>query len=172
MKPTYVILLLTGLFLTSLNESFAGIKWADIGVNGLTCSLCSRSVEMSLRRLDFVDSVGMSLETTEGRVYFKSNLPINLDQVAKAVVRAGFSVRFLKVEFTFDDIAVNHDGSFVYQGQTFEWLDFKNKPDKKPVALKLVDENFLPKKESNQWKKKFATTASGSQKVLHVSQEG
>jgi copper chaperone CopZ len=95
------------------SESFAGLKWVDVGVDGLTCSMCTRSVEMSLRRLDFVDSVVMSLENTEGRIFFQENMPVNLNEVARAVVNAGFSVRFVKLEMAFDDIELNSDGSFV-----------------------------------------------------------
>jgi copper chaperone CopZ len=169
-----VHLLVLVLSLGATMQSFAGIQWVDIGVNGLTCSMCSRSVEMSLRRLDFVDSVSMSLEKTEGRIFLHNNTPVNLQQIAKAVVNAGFSVRFLRVEFSFNDVAVNQDGSFSYRGQDYEWIDFNGGITKARASLKLVDENFLPKKESLQWKKKVtALTKSGNQKnVLHVVQEG
>jgi hypothetical protein len=126
---------------------------------------------MSLRRLDFVDSVAMSLETTEGRVYFKPNALIDLNQLAKAIVNAGFSVRFLRLEMSFDDIALNKDGSFVFQGQTYQWLDFKDNTTGQ-VALKLVDENFLPKKESAKWKEKIVPSKPGDQRILHVVQLG
>jgi hypothetical protein len=152
-------------------SAFGGIKWADIGVNGLTCSMCSRSVEMSVRRLDFVDRVDMSLETTEGRIYFKPGALIDLNQLARAVVNAGFSVRFVRLEISFDDITLNKDGSFVFQGQPYQWLDFHNPPATQ-AALKLVDENFLPRKERALWKKKIGSSKSGDQRILHVVDPG
>lgn len=164
--------LLTALLLCSLTQSYAGLKWADVGVNGLTCSMCSRSVEMSIRRLWFVDSVAMSLETTEARIFFKSNEPVDLRQLAKAVVNAGFSVRFIKLQLDFSDIPVSADGSFVFQGQRFEWLDFAAKLNT-PVALQLVDEYFLPKKQSAEWRKKLTSReVTASRNVLHVVQHG
>jgi len=166
------LLILTLLALCSLQNLMAGISWVDIGVNGLTCSMCTRSVEMSIRRLDFVDTVVMSLEKAEGRIYFESNLPVNFEQIAKAVVNAGFSVRFIKVQFNFNDIEIGPDGLFSYQGQLFKWIDFKIKPDETQVALKLIDEGFLPKKESTQFKKKInSSKAPATQKILHVIQE-
>jgi cation transport ATPase len=168
MRLNSAILLLV-LFLSSSSRSLAEIKWVEIGVNGLTCSLCSRSVEMSLRRLDFVDNVSMSLEKTEGRIYLKPNLPVNLKQIATAVSNAGFSVRFLRIQFDMNDIDVNNNGAFTYLGQTYQWLDFKGKLANTLVALKVVDEHFLPKKESAEWKKKMVNS---DQKVLHVVQEG
>lgn len=156
-------------FLACSAQLFAGLKWVDVGVNGLTCSMCTRSVEMSLKRLDFVKNVEMNLETTEGRIFFKEGTPIDLNALAKAVIDAGFSVRFLKLQLSFDDIPLKDDGSFVFQGQSYQWLDFQNKVNG-PVALKLVDENFLPKKERVELKKKFVALKGGDQKILHVVQ--
>lgn len=167
------LLIFALLTLCSSQNLLAGISWVDIGVNGLTCSMCTRSVEMSIRRLDFVDTVVMSLEKAEGRIYFESNLPVNFDQLAKAIVNAGFSVRFIKVQFNFDDIQIGTDGSFSYQGQVFKWIDFKTKPEKATVVLKLIDEGFLPKKESIRFKKKVSSSkAPATEKILHVIQEG
>jgi copper chaperone CopZ len=171
-KRSRFFVVVVGILFALITQSFAGIKWVDIGVDGLTCSMCSRSVEMSIRRLDFVEKVEMSLETTEGRIYFKNDTPINLAELAKAVVNAGFSVRFVKLEWDFSDIPIAADGSFVFQGQTYRWLDYSsNTPGQ--VALKLVDDNFLPKKESNEWKKKLSQEGiPQKEKVLHVIQHG
>jgi len=153
-------------------QASAGLQWIDIGINGLTCSLCSRSVEMSIRKLDFVDSVSMSLESTEGRVFFRKDTPVNFNQLVKAVVNAGFSIRSFKLQLDFTDIHVRKDGHFTFQGQLYEWLDYADNA-KKQVGLKLVDENFLPKKESAAWKKKLTPKASNENvKVLHVVQHG
>lgn len=169
MNPRHVVLSI--LLTAAATSSWAGIKWADIGVNGLTCSICSRSVEMSVRRLDFVDNVVMSLETTEARIYFKPGALIDLNQLSRAVVNAGFSVRFVRLEIAFDDIALNKDGSFVFQGQAYQWLDFKDSAEGQ-VALELVDESFLPRKESAKWRKKIGPTKSRDQQILHVVQPG
>lgn len=167
------LLILTLSALCSSQKLMAGISWVDIGVNGLTCSMCTRSVEMSIRRLDFVDTVVMSLEAAEGRIYFDSKVPVNFEQIAKAVVNAGFSVRFIKIQFNFNDIEIGTDGLFSYQGQLFKWIDFKGKPDKAQVALKLVDEGFLPENESIRFKKKVnSSKPPATENILHVVQEG
>ena len=93
----FQVVLTTVLLLICSKESKAGIQWVEVGVNGLTCSMCTRSVEMSIRKLEFVDSVVMDLETTEGRIFLRPNVPFNLGQIAKAIVKAGFSVQFVKI---------------------------------------------------------------------------
>lgn len=50
-------------------------------------------------------------------------------------------------------------------------VDFRSNV-KGSVALKLVEENFLPKKESAEWKKKFVASKPGDQRILHVVQQG
>ena len=146
----------------------AGIKWVEIGVNGLTCSMCSRSVEMSLLKLDFVEDVEMKLETAEGKISINTNSPVNLNAIAKAIVNAGFSVRFVKLQMSFEDIALQKDGTFVFQGQIFEWIDYTEQT-RESVSLQLLEENFLPKKESAAWKKRFVNSKSG-EKIFHVVQ--
>jgi hypothetical protein len=154
----------------SANTVSAGIRWVDVGVNGLTCSMCTRSVEMSLSRLDFVDSIAMSLETTEGRIYFRENMPVDFSSIAKAVVNAGFSVRFVRVTFDFRDISINPDGTFHFQDQKFDWLDFKNNPGN-PVSRRIVNEHFLPKKDANKWKDKIRRSEPANGNTLHVIEE-
>ena len=166
------VLIFSFLFSATENAT-AGIKWIDVGVNGLTCSMCSRSVEMSIKRLDFVDSVVMSLEKTEGRVYLKENAIVNLKEIARAIVNAGFSVRFLRLEFNFNDVSLSNNGVFTFQGQTYQWLDFNDQLKNNNAILKLVDDDFLPKKESNQWKKKFGSSyGPGNEKIFHLIHEG
>jgi len=149
--------------------SFAGLKWIDVGINGLTCSLCARSVDRSISRLEFVDSVTMSLENTEGRIYVKGVELIDMRRIAKAITDAGFSVRFVRLQFDFRDVPVDKDGLFNFKGQRYQWLRFKNTPSLKDVALTLIDEGFLPKKESNQWKKKLGI--SPDQNILYLIHE-
>jgi hypothetical protein len=96
----------------------------------------------------------------------KQGTPIDLKKIATAVTDAGFSVRFVRVAFAFDDIIVATDGSFTYQGQGYAWLDFKS-PAKNNATLQLVDEGFLPRKESSQWKKKLPKASDGK-KTFHV----
>lgn len=163
-KKTFCVIL----FLSVTAASHAGIKWVEIGVNGLTCSLCTGSVERSVRRLEFVEKVSMSLENTSGRIYFKDDAVIDLKRIAKAVRDSGFSVRFLRVNFDFDEMNVGANGIFTFQGQSYQWMQFKNRTVKGDVVLQLIDEGFLPKKEGTEMRKKLGALAADN-KVYHVA---
>ncbi len=68
------------------------IKSAVVSINGLTCSQCSKSVEMQLKKIAFIESINMDLKTTTASITFKKNNTIDMFKVAKAVENAGFSV--------------------------------------------------------------------------------
>jgi copper chaperone CopZ len=172
MKLRLLNLFLSLALLTLTAHAQGPLKWVDVGVNGLTCSLCSRSVEMSLSRLDFVDHVDMSLEKTEGRVFLKPDWPYNMKEISKAVQTAGFSVRFLRMMINFNEVPVDQKGIFTFQNQRYEWLDFSRELAKGDVAVKLVDEGFIPKKENVNWKKKIAALdGADTGNTFHVTKE-
>lgn len=150
-------------------KSIAGLKWIDVGVNGLTCSLCTRSVDRSISRLEFVDSVTMSLENTEGRIYVKDVGAIDLKRISKAITDSGFSVRFVRLQLDVNDIRIDTGGFFSFKGQRFQWLEFKNSALKSEVTLTVIDDGFLPKREANQWKKKLAIMPD--QNICHLINE-
>ena len=162
------ILIITLFSISAMAQDSWQVK---IGVNGLTCSACSRSVEMGLRRLDFVDSVVMSLETTEGTVITKKGTFTDFGRIAKAVTDAGFSVRFLQASFSFEDATINQDGCFEIGKHSFQWVDYKGGKAGQQ-ALRFVDEPFLPGKEFNQWKKKLkANTCFPGKRIFHLTNE-
>lgn len=98
------------LFVMMASFLHAQILNAKVGVNGLTCSQCSRSVEMQLRKLPFVKDVSMNLEQTEGTLQFKTGTRIDFSKIAKAVNDAGFSVRFLNANIDMDKVALAGNG--------------------------------------------------------------
>jgi copper chaperone CopZ len=113
----FVILLL--LLRTSVVNSFAQIQQATLGINGLTCSQCSRSVEMQLKKLNFVHSIQMDLEGTKANLTFKSHNAVDYKALAYAVVKAGFSVRFLQIQINKQDIHLSDDNCFTIDNNTF-----------------------------------------------------
>src|ERR1700744_3890006 len=92
MLKRFVFILLLAITMMPLH---AQVISARVGVNGLTCSQCSRSVEMQLRKLSFVKNVNMNLKQTEGDLEFKEGAKIDFSKIAEAIKNAGFSVRFL-----------------------------------------------------------------------------
>ncbi|MCW3123675.1 MAG: cation-transporting ATPase [Flavipsychrobacter sp.] len=83
----------------------AQFSTAYVSVNGLTCSQCSRTVELKLRKLDFVADVQMNLQHTEAKIILKKDKKTDIDKIAQAVIDAGFSVGSLRADLDMTDIA-------------------------------------------------------------------
>ena len=151
-------------------KSQAQFETVYIGVNGLTCSQCSRTVEMSIRKLDFVADVQMNLEHTEGKIILKKNKKADIDKIAQAVFNAGFSVRYLQADLMVDNSVTTSGTCFNYKGDQYVFTATPKEPVKGMVKLKFLGKKFMPKNDF----KKVEASISGScgstgGKVYHVA---
>jgi copper chaperone CopZ len=137
----YKEIALIGLFFGLSHFSFGQFKSVTIGVNGLTCSQCSRGVEFALRKLKFVDDVKMNLVKTEGVIYFKPGLKVEIKMLAKAVVDAGFSLRFLKADFDFTTSEVMGN-CFYFENNAYQFIDNTNVPEIKRSELLFFGKEY------------------------------
>jgi copper chaperone CopZ len=165
-KQVLLLLVLAGAVLSAS----AQIQSVSIGVNGLTCSQCSRTVEMSLRKLPFVEDVQMNLEHTVGRIVIKKGSKADMDQVAKAVTNAGFSLRYLQADVAFNSQATVSGTCMSLAGDEYVFSTPPAEPLKGMITLKFLDRNFLPK---NDFKKIQASLnnpcGAATGKVYHIS---
>jgi copper chaperone CopZ len=139
-------------FLLALSSTcaLAQVKSVELGVNGLTCSQCSRSVEMELRKIPFVRDVKMDLQHTNAKVILKQGKTMDLAQFPKAVKDAGFSMRYLK--FAIDLSAVNPGPDcFEWQHSAFYFLSPLKENHEKTRTFQVIGKGFLPKKEWAQY---------------------
>lgn len=149
-KTTSHTLFLIFLLLSSLSCLGQFIS-AEIGINGLTCSVCTRSVEMSVRKLDFIDSVSMDLSNTSGKVFFKEGSKVVIEEIAKAVTDAGFSVRYLYANFNFKDLPPIEAPCWSYRNERYQLVQTESKQLSGNRKLKFIGEKYLSKKESKDW---------------------
>lgn len=151
--------------------SFAQIESATIGVNGLTCSQCSRSVEMALKKLPFVLKVDMNLAQTIGTVYFKKGENVNLDKLAQAPRDAGFSTRFVKLKLNLSELNQG-ENCFVVQGKVFYFLQPLAARHSPTGDFQVIAKGFLPKKELRNYDLKTNGPCTASEKYYLKSVKG
>lgn len=114
------ILLLAFIF-TLLNGVFAQqIEYVEMGIDGVTCSLCMRTVDVALSRVKGVSHVQANIAATTVRVYAQKSSDFHIGSLVKAVGDAGFSVRFVKVYFT-NPVQLNNCHQLA--GGCWSWLD-------------------------------------------------
>lgn len=134
--------------------SFSQISKITIGINGLTCSQCSRSVAIKLEQDDQVKSVEMDLEETFAYVTLKDNNKIDFEQLAKDVKAAGFSVRSIDVDYTIEN---TENIDIVKIGSKTIWLDKKIPQDTSKITFRLLGKTFNANKKENRKLKTFST---------------
>jgi copper chaperone CopZ len=127
----------------SISVAHAQFTKAELQVSGLTCSMCSKATEKSLRTLDFISDIKADLNRNVFVITFKKDAPVNLDQISKKVQNAGFSVSNLKATFNFATVEVDNNW-FSYLGDNYYVVSPLNKALNGLVAVTVVDKGFAP----------------------------
>lgn len=137
-------------FLAALLVSmFANAQVIKISLqaSGLTCSMCSNSINKALHKLDFVDQVDADIKTYTFEITFKPNSYIDFDKIKAKVEGAGFSVASFIVTMHFDDV-VAHENVPVIIGD--KQLLFVNKDEQRLTGeqrFRILDKGFVSLKE-------------------------
>jgi copper chaperone CopZ len=129
---------------------------AEIGIDGLTCSLCSYGVDNSLNKLDFVKEVKMDLNANIALVTFRPGKKVNINTLASRVYSAGFSVRFVKAVFLFDSLQIGNNYSFLYEDDAYHFINTGKRILAGETTLVFIGKKFIPRKEYSRWIKIIA----------------
>ncbi len=165
--PKQIIVLFLSLILSI--SSYAQVGRIFIGVNGLTCSQCSRTVELEIRKLPFVKDVRMALENTEGELTLNTNTGIDYAKIAKAIADAGFSVRFVDVEYSCTNTNITEGKCTDMAGASFVFLKPKTTSLNGTYRLQLLGSTFQPKKEAKPWLSAMKVTCPNNVKPWFVT---
>lgn len=161
-----ILLVLTIALITNTVFGFE-VKQVLIGVNGLTCSQCTRSTEISIRKLRFVKDVQMNLEQTSGVITFKDGADVDLKSIAKAVVKAGFSVREMKVVLDMGGAQGDDKSCVKTPIGTFHLVNGAGKQLSGEQTFKLLGNDYLSRKEAKKWKGKLTGGCPGAERSTY-----
>lgn len=143
-----VILLFSLILSNSMSAGFVGAK---VKVTGVTCSMCSNSVNKALSSLTFIDKIEVDLETAVFKLTFKPGGKVIMDDIKKKVEGAGFSVGELIADFNFDSVQISNDFHFLYQNNTYHFVNVKDQYLTKVVSLRFVDRGLTSAKEHKRY---------------------
>lgn len=169
-KNSLLFPLVIFIFLFASVECEAQIKSAKIGVNGLTCSACCRTVEMSIRKLSFVKDVKMNLENTDGEIFFANGADVDIEKIAKAITNAGFSVRFITASFLFSNLKVGKGFCFNAGKYNLQFINATERVLNGETKIKFEGQQFQPKGDYNKVKSLLVNScADKNEKVYFVT---
>ncbi|MES1223195.1 MAG: heavy-metal-associated domain-containing protein [Bacteroidota bacterium] len=136
------ILGLTIVFFTILNAGAQFTK-ATIQASGLTCAMCSRAIDNSLKEISFVTSVQPDIKNSAFNIAFKPGQPVDIDVLKKAVEDAGFFVAKFTITGVFNNTAIKNDEHTEIEGKEYHFLNIKDQVLNGEKSLTIVDKNFL-----------------------------
>ena len=114
MRHRLIVVLMLGLVASLLPApSFAEIEEVRIGVDGLTCNLCAIGLERSLRKIEGVASVRVTLEDELAVVKLKAGAVFDRRLLDGAIKDAGQQVRTYEIRAR--GTVVRRDGVYTLQ---------------------------------------------------------
>lgn len=147
------------LIIALISISFVGkaqIVKADLQASGLTCSMCSKSINTALKSLIFVESVETDINNNLFSVAFKPGVKPDLDLLKKKVADAGFSVANLWVYANFNQQQIKNDAHIDLNGINIHFVNVKEQVISGEKKIQVVDKDFL----SSKAHKKFSNAST------------
>jgi copper chaperone CopZ len=144
------IIFLSIITLLGLN-SMAQFKTGTLQAAGLTCAMCTKAINETLKRLPFVQTVTPDIKNSQFIIQFKEGVNVDPDALKKAVEDAGFSVAKLKLALSFDNVQVDNDTHVKMGGKTYHFLDVRSQVLNGEKTITFVDKNFVLAKEYKRY---------------------
>lgn len=142
MKKIFLIIAIAFSLVTN-----AQVTRVSLQASGLTCSMCSNSINKALNTLDFVLKVEADIKTYTFEIFFKPNSNVDFDMIKKKVENAGFTVSSFVATILFNDVQVTNRLPVAIENKTFLFVNVKDQSLKGVRRVKVLDKGFVSQKE-------------------------
>jgi copper chaperone CopZ len=132
--------------IVSINAS-AQITKVTLQASGLTCSMCSNSINKALQTLPSVQKVMANIKTSSFDITFKPGATVSFDELKNKVEDAGFSVAKMTATINFDDQAIKNDEHIQSNGLTLHFLNVKDQTLSGTKTIQVLDKGYVSAKE-------------------------
>lgn len=125
----------------------AQVQKVNLQASGLTCAMCSKAIYKAVSAISFVDTVLVNIEASTYDIRFNSDATPQFDQIAKAVVDAGFSVANLTVVVNFNKQNVDKNGLLTLDGIQYKIMGTPPATLQGSKKLQLIGKQYMLPKE-------------------------
>jgi copper chaperone CopZ len=141
----------TFLFLMAIAVSITAgsqqITKVSLQASGLTCSMCSNSINKALKTVDFVDNVNANVQNSSFEITFKHSKKVDFDILKKKVEDAGFSVSKFIAFINFNNVRIKTNEAVTIGSNTFLFTNVKEEVVKGEIPVHILDKGFVSPKE-------------------------
>jgi copper chaperone CopZ len=137
--------------------STAQVTHVSLQASGLTCSMCSNSINKALKTLDFILDVKANIKTYTFEITFKPNTNVDFDGIRKKVEGAGFAVSSFVATIQFDNVLATNNQPVTIGDMIFLINPAKEQTLNGPQKVKILNKGFVSPKESRMTATPVAT---------------
>ena len=138
-----IILLITLCISISASSQVTKIT---VQASGLTCSMCSNSINKALKTLPFVAGVTPDIKTSSFDITIKPGTKPSFDDVRRKVEGAGFSVASMKADINFSNQKLVNDEHVSSNGMTMHFINVKDQTLNGIKTVQILDKGFVSAK--------------------------
>ena len=146
--------------------SNAQVTKVSIQASGLTCSMCSNSINKSLKTIDFVENVNSNIKTSSFEITFKPGSKVDFDKLKKKVEDAGFTIANFVAAINFNNVQVKENQPVKIGDKTFKFLNVKDITLNGTKQVRVVDKGFVSNKEFKKHAPAITATGKG---IYHLT---
>jgi len=162
----YIIQIITiALCFFIAHNVFAEIEKIDIGVEGLSCPFCVWGLEKKLKEVKSIDKITVYLKQAKAEISLKSDTPLNIASLKKAVKEAGFSVGYIYIIATGNLTEKEDQILFYIKGLGQEFLVYETDAMSKAKLLEVVKSNVTIRIEGKIHEHKDIAPSLGIEKI-------
>ncbi|MCP9750030.1 heavy-metal-associated domain-containing protein [Ferruginibacter sp. HRS2-29] len=125
----------------------AQVTKVTLQASGLTCSMCSNSINKALQSLPSVEKVMANIRTSSFDITFKPGANIDFDELKNKVEDAGFFVAKLTATVQFNNQAIKNDEHIQSNGLTLHFLNVKDQTLSGTKTIQVLDKGYVSAKE-------------------------
>ncbi len=129
----------------------AQVTHVSLQASGLTCSMCSNSINKALKTLDFIDKIDADIKTYTFEISFKANSDVDFDKIRKKVEDAGFAVSAFVATIQFNNVQVKNNEPVTIGDKNFVFVDVKDQLLDGVKQIKVLDKGFVTQKEYKRY---------------------
>lgn len=144
----------------------AQVTKVNLQASGLTCSMCSNSINKALKTIDFIDKIDANVKTSTFEITFKPGSNVDFDMLKKKVEDAGFSVANFLATIQFNNVEVKNNQPVKVGDKTFQFVNITNQTLKGTKQVRVIDKGFVSSKE---YKKNAFAMSVNSKGVYHAT---
>jgi len=115
--------------------------------SGLTCSMCSNSINKSLKTIDFVDKVDANIQSSTFEISFRPGSNVDFETLKKKVEDAGFFVSRFVATIRFDNVPVKSSAPVNVGDKTFYFVNAGGSVLNGERSVRILNKGFVSSKE-------------------------